>query len=108
LSHDAVEGGADAIMAMAAKTYDLVPMDIMMPELDGIETTKRIRSLYGPPAEVPIVALTAYAMQGDREDYLAAGMNAYVSKPIRGRELYAALALFLAVDEDDERIAAAR
>ena len=89
-------------MRLAAKTYDLVLMDIMMPELDGVETTKRIRKMQGPSAEVPIVALTAHAMKGDREDYLAAGMDGYISKPIRGRELFAALAPFLAVDEGGE------
>jgi CheY-like chemotaxis protein/nitrogen-specific signal transduction histidine kinase len=109
LSHEMVDSGAAAIMCLASKTYDLVLMDIMMPELDGIETTKRIRKLQGPSAEVPIVALTAHTKKGDREDYLAAGMDACVSKPIRGRELYAALAPFLAVDEGgEEPITAAR
>jgi CheY-like chemotaxis protein/nitrogen-specific signal transduction histidine kinase len=60
LSHETVDSGAAAIMCLASKTYDLVLMDIMMPELDGIETTKRIRKLQGPSAEVPIVALTAH------------------------------------------------
>ncbi|MGZ5849138.1 MAG: response regulator [Methyloceanibacter sp.] len=109
LSYEMVDSGAAAIMCLASKTYDLVLMDIMMPELDGIETTKRIRKLQGPSAEVPVVALTAHTKKGDREDYLAAGMDACVSKPIRGRELYAALAPFLAVDEGgEEPIAAAR
>ena len=110
LNYEMVDSGAAAIMCLAANTYDLVLMDIMMPELDGMETTKRIRELHGPSAEVPIVALTAKAGKGDGEDYLAAGMDAYISKPIRGRELYAVLAPFLAVDElDDEApIAAVR
>jgi len=55
----------------------------------------------GEAAEVPIVALTAHAMKGDREDYLAAGMDGYVSKPIRGRELFGALKPYLS-DDDDE------
>jgi CheY-like chemotaxis protein len=100
LTYEMVESGASAIMALASSSYDLVLMDIMMPELDGMETTRRIRMLHGPAAEVPIVALTAKAMKGDRETYLASGMNGYVSKPIRGRELHAALAPFLALDED--------
>ncbi|MGZ5862361.1 MAG: ATP-binding protein [Methyloceanibacter sp.] len=108
LTHEMVGSGGAAVMSLAAKTYDLVLMDIMMPELDGIETTKRIRKLQGPSAEVPIVALTAHTKKGDREDYLAAGMDACVSKPIRGRELYAALAPFLAVDEGGEEPIAAR
>jgi CheY-like chemotaxis protein/nitrogen-specific signal transduction histidine kinase len=95
LTYDIVEGGADALVAIEANSYDLVLMDIMMPEPDGIETTKRIRALQGPASRVPIVALTAKAMKSDRETYLAAGMDSYVSKPIRGRELFAALAPFL-------------
>jgi CheY-like chemotaxis protein len=100
LTYEMVETGASAIMALASNTYDLVLMDIMMPELDGVQTTQRCRLLHGPAAEVPIIALTAKAMKGDREKFLASGMNGYVSKPIRGRELHAALAPFLALDED--------
>ena len=106
LSYEMVESGAAAIMCLASKTYDLVLMDIMMPELDGIETTKRIRKLQGPSAEVPIVALTAKAPSDDGVDYLAAGLDAYVAKPIRGRELYATLAPFLAVDTDEAEVTA--
>ncbi len=102
LTHDMAESGARAMQMLSARAYDLVLMDIMMPEIDGVETTKRIRKLDGPMAEVPIVALTAHAMKGDREDYLAAGMDGYVSKPIRGRELYAALVPHLAADDADE------
>jgi signal transduction histidine kinase/ActR/RegA family two-component response regulator len=101
LTYDVVENGGEALVRLAAKDYDLVLMDIMMPELDGVETTKRIRKLGGDTAEVPIVALTAHAMKGDREDYLAAGMDGYVSKPIRGRDLFAALVPYLS-DDDDE------
>ena len=108
LSYDMAESGADAMLRLSQKAYDLVLMDIMMPELDGVETTKRIRKLDGPAAEVPIVALTAHAMKGDREDYLAAGMDGYVSKPIRGRDLFAALVPYLSVDDGDEKPLAAR
>jgi CheY-like chemotaxis protein len=99
LTHEMVGSGGAAVMSLAAKTYDLVLMDIMMPDLDGIETTKRIRSLHAPSSEVPIVALVAPAMKGDCGAYLSAGMDAYVAKPIRGRELHAALAPFLAAGE---------
>jgi len=109
LTHDMAESGARALEMLSARAYDLVLMDIMMPEIDGVETTKRIRKLDGPTAEVPIVALTAHAMKGDREDYLAAGMDGYVSKPIRGRELFAALVPHLAGDDaDEEPLAATR
>jgi DNA-binding response OmpR family regulator len=63
-------------------------MDVMMPGMDGPTATRRIRDLPGAAAVTPIVALTANAMAGDRERYLAAGMNAYVSKPINRRELF--------------------
>ncbi len=68
LTYDMVESGFDALERLAAKSYDLVLMDIKMPELDGVETTKRARKMQGPAAEVPIVALTAHAMKGDREE----------------------------------------
>jgi CheY-like chemotaxis protein/nitrogen-specific signal transduction histidine kinase len=102
LTHDVVDNGAQALKQLAAKDYDLVLMDIMMPELDGVETTKRIRNMGGEAAEVPIVAVTAHAMKGDREDYLTAGMDGYVSKPIRGRELFGALEPYLSDDGGEE------
>jgi CheY-like chemotaxis protein/nitrogen-specific signal transduction histidine kinase len=109
LTHDMVTTGAEALSCLADNTYDLVLMDIMMPGLDGVETTRRIRKLDEPTCEVPIVALTAHAMKGDREDYLAAGMDGYVSKPIRGRDLFAALVTYLATEEEGEQpLAAAR
>lgn len=58
-----------------------------MPVMDGLEATQRIRALHGPAAEVPIIALTAFAMAGDGERFLAAGMNAYVTKPVHWEEL---------------------
>jgi CheY-like chemotaxis protein/nitrogen-specific signal transduction histidine kinase len=102
LTYDIVDSGAEALLRLAAKDYDLVLMDVMMPELDGVETTKRIRKLGGDKGEVPIVALTAHAMKGDREDYLAAGMDGYVSKPIRGSELLEALKPYLADDDGED------
>ena len=95
LTHEVAASGGAAVMSLAAKTYDLVLMDTAMPDLDGVETAKRIRSLHAPSSQVPIVALVAYGMKSDGGIYLAAGMDAYVSKPIRGRELHAALAPFL-------------
>jgi signal transduction histidine kinase/CheY-like chemotaxis protein len=97
LTHEVAASGAAAVMSLAAKTYDLVLMDTAMPDLDGIETTRRIRSLHAPSAEVPIVALIASGLKVDAGAYLAAGMDGYVSKPIRGRELHAALAPFLGI-----------
>jgi len=71
--------------------YDLVLMDVQMPEMDGLEASRRITARH-PPGERPrIVAMTANAMQGDREQCLAAGMDDYVTKPIRVDALVQAL-----------------
>ena len=87
---DVVEDGLQAIAALEDDTYDVVLMDVQMPELDGISATRRIRSQW-PERPLWIVAMTANAMAGDREACLAAGMNDYISKPIRPAELAAAL-----------------
>jgi CheY-like chemotaxis protein len=87
---DVAGDGLRAISALEAKAYDVVLMDVQMPELDGLEATRRIRARW-PERLVHIVAMTANAMAGDRDACLAAGMNDYVSKPIRPPELAAAL-----------------
>jgi signal transduction histidine kinase/CheY-like chemotaxis protein len=79
--------GESALEALGKEEFDLVLMDIQMPGLDGIETTKRIRSLPGKTADIPIIALTANAMVGDGETYMAAGMNGYATKPFKIDEL---------------------
>ncbi len=78
-----VSNGRDALDALRADSYDLVLMDISMPQMDGIEATKRIRggTVGGVDASVPVVAITAHAMKGDREAFMAAGMNDYIGKP---------------------------
>ena len=88
---EVVENGALAVEAVQAASYDLVLMDVNMPEMDGITATKHIRELDGPVSEIPIVALTANALTGDRERMLAAGMSDYVSKPIEPGHLAAAM-----------------
>lgn len=95
LTHEVVSSGSAAVMSLASKTYDLVLMDTAISDLDGVETARRIRSLHAPSSQVPIVALIAHGRTADCGAYLAAGMDAYVTKPIRGRELYAVLAPFL-------------
>jgi PAS domain S-box-containing protein len=88
---DVAGNGLEAIQALERQPYDLVLMDVQMPEMDGLEATRRILQRW-PEAERPwIVAMTAEAMQGDRERCLAAGMSDYVTKPIRVAELVAAL-----------------
>jgi len=74
--------GLEALEAAASEDFDLVFMDWQMPEMDGVEATHRIRELDGPRSEIPIIALTANAIKGDREACLAAGMNDHVPKPV--------------------------
>jgi two-component system sensor histidine kinase/response regulator len=82
------ENGREALAALEKDIYDLVFMDLQMPELDGLEATRIIRvKEKGTASHQHIVALTAYAMIGDREKCLEAGMDAYLSKPIRAEEL---------------------
>ena len=77
-----VTNGAEALAAVQSKRFDLILMDVQMPLMDGVTATKAIRSLAGPQKDIPIIALTANAMSGDREKYLRQGMTDYVSKPI--------------------------
>jgi CheY-like chemotaxis protein len=90
-SADIVGNGHLAVAAVQAKHYDLVLMDVQMPEMDGISATQAIRALPGPERTVPIVALTANAFVGQRESYLAAGMDDCVTKPIQPSALYIAI-----------------
>jgi CheY-like chemotaxis protein len=87
---DVVEDGRAAVAAVESGSYDVVLMDVQMPEMDGLEATRQIRSRW-PDRPLRIVGLTANAMAGDREACIAAGMDDYVSKPIRPEELEAAI-----------------
>lgn len=88
---DAVLNGAEVLKIMNEKEYDIILMDLQMPELNGIEATIRIREIYPPEKQPHIIAITANAMLGDREKCLEAGMVDYMSKPIKIFELQAAL-----------------
>ena len=88
---DMVVNGKEAVAAVSRTSYDIVLMDVQMPEMDGMSATRAILSLHGPERTVPIIALTANALVGQRENYLAAGMNDYVTKPIKPGTLFAAI-----------------
>ncbi len=97
---DAVGTGRDAVNALIEKEYDIVLMDCQMPEMDGYEATTIIRGMDSPVLNpnVPIIALTANAMIGDKERCLAVGMNAYVSKPIIPANLFEVIRKFCSLE----------
>ena len=87
------ENGIEALEALERKTFDLVFMDVQMPQMDGLEATAAIRQKEGQTGNrVPIVGLTAHAMKGDRERCLAAGMDDYLAKPVQAESFYAMIA----------------
>jgi CheY-like chemotaxis protein/HPt (histidine-containing phosphotransfer) domain-containing protein len=103
LRADAVANGAEAIKALESMPYDLVLMDVQMPVLDGLEATRQIRAPQSKVRNhaVAIIAMTAHAMQGDRERCLEAGMNDYVSKPVSPQALTEVLARWLPKKNDE-------
>jgi PAS domain S-box-containing protein len=90
---DVVANGIEALQALERQPYDLMLMDVRMPEMDGLEATRIIRQLW-PDNELKVIAITAYALEGDREKCLAAGMNEYISKPVKMEELQSILKKF--------------
>jgi len=96
---DVAGNGIEAVEAVNTRPYDLVLMDIHMPEMDGVSATKAIRALDDADrASIPIIALTANAIKGDREKYLAAGMDDYISKPVDQAALHETIARQCGVD----------
>ena len=96
---DGVANGNEAIQALRAFPYSLVLMDVQMPELDGIEATKKIRQGHCEVKDknIPVIALTAHAMEGDKERCIAAGMNDYLTKPVTPAALIDILEKYLSV-----------
>ncbi|MBL8707643.1 MAG: response regulator [Rhodospirillaceae bacterium] len=90
---DIAGNGLEALEAMRSRAYDVILMDMRMPELDGLEATRRIRELGGAAAKIPIIALTANASQEDRRLCLEAGMNDFMAKPIDANDLIQKISL---------------
>jgi CheY-like chemotaxis protein len=83
------ENGAQALEALEQQSFDLILMDVQMPVMDGVQATAAIRQrerITG--THIPIIAMTAHAMEGDRERFLGNGMDGYISKPVQPRELF--------------------
>ncbi|MFH1550015.1 MAG: response regulator, partial [Planctomycetota bacterium] len=85
------DNGEDALKALSGDRYDLVLMDIQMPVMNGFEATRAIREREGSERHTPIIAMTAHAMQGDRERCLKAGMDDYLSKPLNRKEMFSVI-----------------
>ena len=101
----AVVNGADAVEAARTQAFGLILMDVHMPELDGLEATRRVRRLPGAIGATPIVAMTANAMQSDRDACLAAGMNDFVSKPFDVEAFLSIVLSYVAGAQTDRRAA---
>ena len=101
LRADAVSNGAEAVRSLETVPFDLVLMDVQMPEMDGLEATRHIRDPKSAVKrhDIPIIAMTAHAMQGDRERCLDAGMNDYLTKPVSPQALADALERWLPRDD---------
>lgn len=99
LSVDVVGDGLEALEAVRDRPYDAVLMDVDMPEMDGLEATRHIRALEGDAARTPVIAMTAHAMEGDREKIIGHGLDDYIMKPVSRADLVDCLARWLQADE---------
>ncbi|MEO8242438.1 MAG: response regulator [bacterium] len=102
---DIAASGVEVLQALDRQPYDLILMDIEMPEMDGVTATRRIHELYPAEARPKIIAVTANAMAGDRERFIATGMSEYVSKPIRVETLVQAIRTVLAAGPKSQEVA---
>ena len=84
---DVAGNGREVLEMLLEKPYDMVFMDVQMPEMDGYETTRAIRTMANEFGRLPVIAMTAHAMKGDRDKCIAAGMDDYLSKPVNSKEL---------------------
>jgi CheY-like chemotaxis protein len=93
---DIASNGLEAIACLKSKKYDVVLMDVQMPEMDGYEATEHIRTKFSAPlSQIPIIAMTAHAFGSDVTQCISAGMNDYISKPFRAEDLYAKISKHL-------------
>lgn len=97
----AVLDGQEAVAAIENDNFDLVLMDLQMPKVDGFKATEKIRNLKNGKKDIPIIALTAHALQGDKEKCLQAGMTDYISKPISGQDLVRKIDILLEIRSND-------
>ena len=88
---DIASNGSEVLQALQKQPYDIILMDVQMPEMDGLEATRRVREGRQHRKQPCIIAMTAYALDGDREKCLRAGMDDYISKPIDMKELQKSL-----------------
>jgi signal transduction histidine kinase/CheY-like chemotaxis protein len=102
IGFDLVSNGAEALDALKKKNYDLVLMDIQMPEMDGYMATEKIRLELG--LQIPVIAMTAHALAGEKEKCIAAGMNDYISKPINERHLHQMIVKYAGKTKTDDNV----
>ena len=105
---DIAANGAEAVEAVRTAHYDVVLMDVQMPVMGGVQATRLIRRMTGPPARVPIIALSANVLPHQVAEYRSAGMDAHLAKPINPREMLAAIGYWAAVQRADDTEAEAR
>lgn len=96
---DSVPNGSEAVRSHSNFDYDLILMDVQMPDMDGIEATSFIRKMDGKKRNIPIIAITAHALIGDKEKCIRAGMDEYISKPIKANELILLVDKLLKVED---------
>lgn len=97
----AVSDGQEAVTAVSSGNFDLILMDLQMPKVDGFKATEKIRTLPDSKGDIPIIALTAHALLGDKEKCLNAGMTDYISKPVSGQDLVKKIDVLLDIRKDE-------